>query len=230
MLDALEPRVEGVGGPLHRIDPRVKLVATVAYIAGVVATPSGSWRLLAAEGLALAFAVGLSGASPPALIRRWLAGLVLVGFLAAMIAPGQPDRHRLGVVAVALAIVAKNSLAFLAMMVLVHVTPFRTLLAAMGRLGLPALIVSTLQFMERQVHILGDELHRMVQARRSRTFRRSSRLDFGRLAGLIGMLFLRSFERGERVHAAMLARGWDGTVRSLDGADSDHRPATVPNS
>ena len=104
-------------------------------------------------------------------------------------------------VMVALAIVAKNSLAFLAMMVLVHVTPFRTLLAAMGRLGLPALIVSTLQFMERQIHILGDELRRMVQARRSRTFRKSGRLDFVRLTGLIGMLFLRSFERGERVHA-----------------------------
>ena len=104
-------------------------------------------------------------------------------------------------VVVALAIVAKNSLAFLAMMVLVHVTPFRILLAAMGRLGLPPLIVSTLQFMERQIHILGDELGRMVQARRSRSFRRSGRLDYVLLTGLIGMLFLRSFERGERVHA-----------------------------
>jgi cobalt/nickel transport system permease protein len=218
-FDALEPDGKGPAGPLHRLDPRVKLVAVILYIVGVVATPPGSWPLLAAEGLALAFAVGLSGVSPFALIRRWLGFLLLVGFLAAMVAPGHPDRGRLGVVAVGLAIVAKNSLAFLAMMVLVHVTPFRTLLAAMGRLGLPPLIVSTLQFMERQIHILGDELHRMVQARRSRTFRRSGRLDFGLLTGLIGMLFLRSFERGERVHAAMLARGWDGTVRNLDGAD-----------
>jgi cobalt/nickel transport system permease protein len=217
MLDAPDPRLGE--GPLHRLDPRVKLVATVAYVVGVEATPPGSWRVLAAEGLALAFALGLSGLPPWPLIRRWLGFLVLVGFLAAMVAPGHPARRELGVVAVVLAIVAKNSLAFLAMMVLVGVTPFRNLLAAMGRLGLPTLIVSTLQFMERQVHILGDELGRMVQARRSRTFRRSGRLDFALLAGLIGMLFLRSFERGERVHAAMLARGWDGTVRTLDGAD-----------
>jgi cobalt/nickel transport system permease protein len=80
-------------------------------------------------------------------------------------------------------------------------------------------MVSTLQFMERQIQILGDELGRMVQARRSRTFRRSGRLDFGLLTGLIGMLFLRSFERGERIHAAMLARGWDGTARTLEGLD-----------
>jgi cobalt/nickel transport system permease protein len=217
--DALEPYGAGLEGPLHRLDARVKLVATVAYVIGVVATPPGSWRALAVEGLALALVVGLSGVSLLALIRRWLGFLLLVVFLAAMVAPGHLDRQRLGVVAIALAIVAKNSLAFLAMMVLVHVTPFRTLLVAMGRLAMPTLIVSTLQFMERQIHILGDELRRMVQARRSRTFRRSGRLDFVRLTGLIGMLFLRSFERGERVHAAMLARGWDGTVRSLDGAD-----------
>jgi cobalt/nickel transport system permease protein len=218
-FEGIERHSEGGDGPLHRLDARIKLVATLAFVVGVVATPPGAWRVLAGEGLILALLIGLSGVPPGDLIRRWLGFVVLVVFLAAMVAPGHPDRERLGVVVVALVILAKNSLAFLAMMVLVHVTPFRTLLAAMGRLGLPRLIVSTLQFMERQIHILGDELGRMVQARRSRTFRRSGRLDFGLLTGLIGMLFLRSFERGERVHSAMLARGWDGTARTLDGAD-----------
>jgi cobalt/nickel transport system permease protein len=218
-FDGLERYSEAGDGPLHRLDARLKLVATMAFVVGVVLTPPGAWRLLAAEGLALALAIGLSGVPPGVLIRRWLGFLALVGFLSAMVAPGHPDRDRLGLVGVASAIVAKNSLAFLAMMTLVHVTPFRVLLAAMGRLGLPTVMVSTLQFMERQVHILADELGRMVQARRSRSFRRGGRLDFGMLAGLIGMLFLRSFERGERVHASMLARGWDGTVRTLDGAE-----------
>src|SRR5947209_5928027 len=136
-FEGLERHSESGDGPLHRLDARVKLVATVTYVVGVVATPPGAWRLLAAEGLVLAFAVGLSGVPPRDLIRRWLGFLALVGFLTAMVAPGHPDRDRLGVVAVALAIVAKNSLAFLAMMVLVHVTTFRALLAAMGRLGLP---------------------------------------------------------------------------------------------
>jgi cobalt/nickel transport system permease protein len=105
------------------------------------------------------------------------------------------------------------------MMVLIHVAPLRTLLGALGKLGLPRALVATLQLMERQVQILADELGRMVQARRSRSFRRSGRLDYLMLTGLIGVLFLRSFERGERVHAAMLARGWDGTPRTLDGLD-----------
>jgi cobalt/nickel transport system permease protein len=218
-FDHLERHAERSQGPLQRLDPRVKLVATVGFVVGVVATPPGAWRVLAGEGLILSLMIGLSGVSPRDLIRRWLGFLALVGFLALMVAPNHPERARLGVVAVALAILAKNSLAFLSMMVLVHVTPFRVLLAAMGRLGMPRLMVSTLQFMERQIQILGDELGRMVQARRSRTFRRSGRLDFGLLTGLIGMLFLRSFERGERIHAAMLARGWDGTARTLEGLD-----------
>jgi cobalt/nickel transport system permease protein len=86
----------------------------------------------------------------------------------------------------------------------------------MRRLGMPLVLVSTLQFMYRYLHVLADELDRMVQARRSRTFRRSGRLDWGLLTSLIGVLFVRAFERGERVHDAMIARGWDGTIRTLD--------------
>lgn len=214
-LKFLERYSEG-DGPLHRLDARVKLVATLAYVVTVVVLPVGWWHGLAALGLVLAFVVGLSGVPPRELLGRWLAFLVLVGSLALMAALSHPRRAALGLAPVALALVAKNGLAFLATLVLVNVTPFRTLLVAMRRLGLPRVLVATLQFMYRYLFVLADELDRMAQARRSRTFRRSGRLDWGLLTGLIGILFLRAFERGERVHAAMLARGWDGTIRSLD--------------
>jgi cobalt/nickel transport system permease protein len=217
-LEFLEWHSEG-DGPLHLLDARLKLVATLLYVVAVVATPVGWWRTLAAEGLLLAFAVGLSGAPARELWGRWLGFLALVGFLAVMVAQSHPRRAELGVAAVVLTILAKNSLAFLATLTLVNVTPFRKLLAAMRRLGVPAVLVATLQFMYRYLYVLTDELDRMVKARRSRTFRRSGRLDWGLLTGLIGLLFLRAFERGERVHGAMLARGWDGTIRTLDGSD-----------
>jgi cobalt/nickel transport system permease protein len=219
-LELLERHSES-NGPLHRLDARLKLIATLAYIIAVVATPIGGWRLLAAEGLVLAFVIGLSGVPPRELIRRWLGFLLLVGFLALMVARAHPSRAELGAAAVVLTILAKNSLAFLATLVLASVTPFRILLVAMRRLGMPAVLVATLQFMYRYMHVLTDELDRMVKARRSRTFRRSGRLDWVLLTGLIGILFLRAFERGERVHAAMLARGWDGTIRTLDGDEGD---------
>jgi cobalt/nickel transport system permease protein len=204
-LEFLE-RHTTLDGPLHRLDPRLKLAATVLFVVAVVATPVGWWRLLAAEGLVLAFVIGLSGVPPRELVARWLGFLALVGFLAAMVALSHPERHRLGALAVALAIVSKNSLAFLAILVLANVTPFRRLLEALRALGVPAVLVAILQFMYRYLYVLTDELDRMIKARRARSFRRSGRLDWGLLTGLVGVLFLRAFERGERVHAAMLAR------------------------
>lgn len=214
-LDFLE-RYSEDDAPLQRLDARVKLVAVVAYVVAVVATPVGWWGLLAAEALLLAFLVGLSGVPPRDLVARWLGFLVLFGFLTLAVAPTRPECAEFGVAVVALAILAKDSLAFFGTLLLVQVTPFRTLLVAMRRLGVPGTLVATLQFMYRYLFVLTEELDRMVTARRARTFRRSGRLDWGLLTGLIGILFLRAFERGERVHAAMLARGWDGTVKTLD--------------
>jgi len=218
-LDLAVANLGGVVGPVGRVAPRVRLLGTVAYVVGVVLTPPRVWQALVAEGLLLSFVVGWSGSEPTDLLRRWVKFVPLVGFLAVMVASGHPSRAELGFVGVSAAILVKNSLAFGAMAVLIEVTPFGAILAAMGRLGVPPILVATLRFMERQTAILGDELARMVQARRSRTFRRGGRLGFGVLTGLIAILFLRSFERGERVHSAMLARGWDGTIRTLDGTD-----------
>ena len=115
-----------------------------------------------------------------------------------------------------ISIVVKNSLAFLMMLVLAEVSSWLDLLQAMRRLGAPHVLVATLQFMARYVHVLGAELARMSQARLARTFRGGTLLSWKLLTGMVGMLLLRSFERAERVHSAMLARGWDGTIRNLD--------------
>ena len=106
-------------------------------------------------------------------------------------------------------ILIKNGLALMTMLVLAGTTPFPRLLTAMRRLGVPLVLVATLQFMERYRYVLLDELDRMATARRARTFRRRGTLSWSLLGGLIGMLFLRTFERAERVHDAMIARGWD---------------------
>ncbi len=214
-LDFLERRSE-LDLPLQRLDARLKLLWTIAYVAAVVATPVGRWDLLAIEGLLIAFLIGLSGIPPRELALRWLGFLVLFGFLTIAVAPSRPERAEFGVVVVALTILAKDTLAFLGTLLLIEVTPFRTLLIAMRRLRVPGTLVATLQFMYRYLFVLTEELDRMVTARRARSYRRSGRLDWGLLTGLIGILFLRAFERGERVHSAMLSRGWDGTVRTLD--------------
>jgi cobalt/nickel transport system permease protein len=217
-LEGLE-RYSCETGPLHCVDPRWTILGTLAYVVAVVATPIAWWRLLAAESLVLCFVVGVAGIPPWWLVRRWLAFVVLVGFLGVIVAAAHPERERLGLVPVLLGITAKNSLAFLAVVTMTSVVPLPRLLGALARLRVPAALVGSLHFFARYVHVLTEELDRMVKARRSRTFKRSGLLDWGLLTGLIGVLFVRAMERGERVHAAMIARGWNGTIQSLDGAD-----------
>jgi cobalt/nickel transport system permease protein len=86
----------------------------------------------------------------------------------------------------------------------------------MRRLGVPHVLVATLQLMERFIHVLGEELGRIRTARRARSFRPWSDWSWTLLTGMISVLLLRSLERSERVHAAMISRGWDGTMRSLE--------------
>jgi cobalt/nickel transport system permease protein len=200
-----------------RLDVRWKLLFTLAFVIAVIATPAGHWRVLGAFGLLLALVLGLSGANPRVLFLRWLGFLLLVVFIALAIAPGIAARTGEGLPAVVLTILAKNSLAFLMMLALGASTPWPELLRGLRRLRIPAVLVTTLQFMERYVHVLRDELRRMTTARRARSFGRRRGLPWGVLASLVGMLLLRSFERSERVHSAMLARGWDGTLRGLEG-------------
>jgi cobalt/nickel transport system permease protein len=212
-----DPRpASGAPGWLGRLDARFKLSFALAVVVLVVATPIGAWRLLGSLGLLLALLIGLAGMSVRTLFYRWAGFALLVGFLALMVAPGLPARAEHGLLAVVLTLLAKNSLAFLMMLVLGSVTPWREVLRAMRRLGVPAVLVATLQFMERYLHVLLDELERMTRARRARSCRPTGILSWRSLCGLLGSLLLRSFDRSERVHWAMLARGWDGTIRTLD--------------
>ncbi|MGC8644249.1 MAG: energy-coupling factor transporter transmembrane component T family protein [Isosphaeraceae bacterium] len=214
-LEALE-RPAGAAHPLQRLDARVKLLFTLTFVVAVVAVPIGQWRILGGLGLVLALLIGLSGASPRTLALSWAGFSLMVGFLALLVAPGMPARAEHGLLTVVLFILAKNSLAFLTMMVLAHVTSWRELLVGLRRLGLPHVLVATLLFMERYLHVLGEELGRMMTARRARSFQRRSGLSWRLLTSMISMLLLRSLERAERVQSAMTARGWDGTLRTLE--------------
>jgi cobalt/nickel transport system permease protein len=203
-------------GLLHRLDARLKLIGALAFVALAVAAPIGSWNCLGALGFALALLVGFSGIPPRDLARRYLTFLVLIGFLGLLIALNHPARAEHGLAVVVVSILIKNSLAILSMLVLAGVTSFHAILTALRKLGLPRVLVGTLGFMERYRYVLSEELTRMATARRARTFNRRGALSLSLAGGLIGLLFLRAFERAERVHGAMVARGWKGTIQSLD--------------
>jgi cobalt/nickel transport system permease protein len=115
-------------------------------------------------------------------------------------------------------VLVKATLGVVTSILLAATTPLRALLAGLQRLRLPPLIVQIMTFMLRYAGVVADELRRMRIARESRGFVARDVRQAPVMAKSAGALFIRTYERGERVHLAMLSRGYQGTMPALDDA------------
>jgi len=109
-------------------------------------------------------------------------------------------------------LLVKGTLGVLASLTLAATTEPADVLRGLERLRMPTLIVSIMGFMIRYLDVVTGELGRMMTAMRSRGCDPRSPRHWPALARALGALFVRSYERGERVHLAMLSRGHDGTL------------------
>ncbi len=124
---------------------------------------------------------------------------------------GPLDLYRAGLLAGA-SIVAKGTLGVLCAVLLSTTTTARELLRGLERLRLPIVMVQIASFMLRYINVISDEMQRMKVARESRGFEATGIKHWKILATSAAALFIRSYERGERVHLAMLSRGFDGNL------------------
>ena len=108
----------------------------------------------------------------------------------------------------ALTVALRGSLCLLTVSIFAAVTPFGALPGVLRRIGVPALLVTTMALMHRYLFVLVDESDRMRRARACRTFTRRRGLGWAMNAEVIGRLFVRASERAERIYLAMCARGW----------------------
>ncbi len=212
--------------PVHRLDARAKLVAVVVFTALVVSVPKYQVAALFPYAI-LPFALLAFGGIPLGFVAKHLLlvspFVVFVAIFNPLYDP-QPMLVRVGpwggwvragVVSCA-NICGKFVLTVSALVALVSTTPFSELLKALSWLRLPRLFIIELSFLYRYLFVLIEEVMRLRRARDCRTVG-PSRLGW-RLrvtGGIVGNLFLRTLERGERVYAAMLARGFDGSVKTL---------------
>ena len=112
-------------------------------------------------------------------------------------------------------IVVKGTLGVAASLTVAATTTATELPAALSRLRVPGVLTSMLMLMIRYVDLLAAEAGRMRMARISRGDSPRALHQAGAIASSVGALFLRSYERGERVYVAMLSRGFDGTAPHL---------------
>jgi cobalt/nickel transport system permease protein len=197
-----------------------KLGLTLAVIVGASLIPFENWPaqglLLTVVFTALAFAE-----VPVSYLARRLALFVPLMIVFGLTVPlSQLNKSAAWTWTVSLWL--RCTIAFLAGLWLVHVLPMPELLKTLLRWRCPKLLVAMLSFMYRYIFILWDELARLRQAREAREFGHGTLLmKWTTNAQMIGLLLLRSMERAERTHQAMLARGWDGSPRFLGEKQGD---------
>lgn len=206
--------------PLHRAPAHLKVAGLVGFMLVVVATPVPWLPAFAAYAAVLAVLVALSGVPVPYLARRMVVETPVLVFAALLpfVATG-PQVEVLGVSLTEAGLVAggglvmKATLGVLASLLLAATTDPRDLLIGLERLRVPAQLVQIMGFMVRYLDVVTDELRRMKTARESRGFTARNPRHWPVIGRSAGALFIRSFERGERVHLAMISRGHNGSLR-----------------
>ncbi|CCG04633.1 cobalt ECF transporter T component CbiQ [Blastococcus saxobsidens] len=233
----LSARYIAGASPVHRLAPQVKLVGVLTFALVVVATPvEAAWApaVYAGDLLLVLGVAAVAGVAPARLARGLVVEVPFVAF--AVLLPFVARGPRVEVFGLSLSenglatgggILAKATIAVLAATVLAATTEPRELLRGLERLRLPQLLVQILMFMIRYADVVGGELQRMRVARESRGFRSGGLRGLRVMAATAGALFVRSYERGERVHLAMLSRGYGGRLPTGPAAAVDPRAWAV---
>jgi cobalt/nickel transport system permease protein len=122
----------------------------------------------------------------------------------------------------AAAIIAKGTIGVLGAIALSATSTAKDILQGLERLKLPAIMVNIATFSLRYINVVSDEMERMKVARIARGFQARGVRDWKILGSAAAALFIRSYERGERVHLAMLSRGFTGALPKISN-DSPSR-------
>ncbi|MFK0255921.1 cobalt ECF transporter T component CbiQ [Streptomyces sp. NPDC090445] len=209
--------------PVHALPPHCKIAAVFAFVLVVVSTPREAVWAFGLYALLVAAVAATARIPAGLLLRRMLIEIPFVLF--AVLMPFVAEGERIEVLGTSLSVpglwgawnvLAKGTLGVAASVILASTTELRELLLGLQRLKLPPLLVQIASFMIRYGDVITDELRRMSVARRSRGFEARGIRHWGVLAKTAGALFIRSYERGERVHLAMVSRGYTGSMPVID--------------
>jgi len=220
---------------LHRLDPRVKAVVTVVFILSNALLPDGAWLAFGCSWLFLLLANALSNLGPGFTFKRSLVALpfALIALTVLFSMPGKPltSFHfllwdltitDLGLLRF-VSILVRSWLSVQMAILLVAVTRFPDLIHALEHLRVPLILTTIIAFLYRYLFVLADEVFRLMRARQSRSAAVPGKRPGGSVAWragiaghMAGQLFLRSYERSDRVYNAMLARGYRGHMETIN--------------
>lgn len=223
--------------PVHRLPPQCKLAAVVVFAVCVVATPRERFWAFAVDAVLLAVVAAVARIPVGLIARRMVIEVPFVLFALAIPLIGTGERVQVLGLSLSVPglwaawnILAKATLGVVASILLAATTEPRMMLLGAERLRLPRLLVQIATFMLRYLDVIVDQMGRMRIARESRGFVARDFRQAPVLAKSAGALFIRAYERGERVHLAMLSRGYTGempTIRDISATGRDWVTAGV---
>ncbi|MFC4145679.1 cobalt ECF transporter T component CbiQ [Micromonospora mangrovi] len=205
--------------PVHRLPPEVKIAAMVVFTIAVVATPREAYWAFGGYALLVAVVAALARVGPGWLLGRALIELPFVLFAFALPFLGAGERVEVAGLPLSVDgllggwnILAKGTLGVLVSLLLAATTTTRDLIVGLDRLRCPQILTQIATFMLRYLEVLVGEARRMRVARVSRGDDPRFLWQLRGFAAGVGALFLRAFERGERVYLAMVSRGYSGRM------------------
>lgn len=211
--------------PVHRLAPQCKLAAQLLFVIAVVATPREAFWAFAIYAAIVAATIRLAELPVGFVLKRLVVEVPFVLF--AVLLPFLGGGERTDVLGLSLSveglwgawnILAKATLGLGASIVVAATTTMPEFLRGFERLRLPRAFTSTASFMIRYLDVIADEMRRMKVARQARGFDPRWLWQARAVAASAGSLFIRSYERGERVYQAMLSRGYTGSLPKVDEA------------
>jgi cobalt/nickel transport system permease protein len=224
------------GSSVHRLDPRAKIVICTAVTVVAVSAPLALWPVYVGCALTLAIMAAIGRVPVSQLWRRarWVVPLVLIVgvFLPLVRTGGQAWElgpltiHEAGL-AVFAQVAAKTLIGVSSAVVLTSTTSFPDVIAGLEAMRLPKVLVLIASLMYRYMYVIVEDVGRMRSALTARAYRPRHALQAGAIGKVAGALFLRSYERGERVHLAMLARGYRNRMPRLVPLELEPRDAVV---
>lgn len=215
---------------LHRAAPQVKVAGALLFVLGVALTPRTAVAAFAVDAVVLVALVRIAGLPPRFVLTR--AAVILPFVLFALFLPFIGTGQRTEVLGVAMSVdglwgtfnvLAKAGLGVTVSIVLAGTTEIPRMLTGLERLHVPPVLTSIAAFMLRYLEVIAGELQRMRTAMTARGYDPRWLWQARPIAAASGALFIRSYERGERIHQAMLSRGFTGTMPDLHPDDATAR-------
>jgi cobalt/nickel transport system permease protein len=220
---------------VHRLDPRVKAVITILFILSNALLPDGAWIALLFAWMFLLAANVLSSLGIFYTLKNSLIALpfALIAVTVLFSTPGKPvysffvfSSHFVvsdAAIVRFVSILIRSWLSVQMAILLVAVTRFPDLIHALEHLRVPVILTTIIAFLYRYLFVLVDEVYRLIRAREARSASLHGHRAGGgifwraRVTGsMTGQLFLRSYERSDRVYNAMISRGYAGHLYTLN--------------